>query len=97
MPRLPLTCKKPMEDHCGNCRRCVEACPANAYTGAPFRETDPLTVRFDPEKCQRWCETLLHQPGTPECCTEDGVLRGGVCNLCVKACPYGKNKCLLAE
>ncbi|MGA2622147.1 MAG: hypothetical protein ABSF26_31535 [Thermoguttaceae bacterium] len=92
---LPVTCKEPVENHCGNCRRCVDACPANAYTGEPFRETDPLTVRFDPDKCRRWCEELRDQRRSPEICSDEGDCCGGVCNLCAKACPYGEGKCLL--
>ena len=30
---LPVTIKKPMDCHCGECRRCVDICPAKAYTG----------------------------------------------------------------
>ena len=94
---LPVTCKRPMDDHCGTCRRCVDACPAKACTGEPFRETDPLAVRFDPEKCRQWCEKLQHQRGPHDVCTEEGVCGGGVCNLCAKACPYGENRCILVE
>jgi len=32
---------KPMEERCANCKQCVEICPVHAFTGEPFRASEP--------------------------------------------------------
>jgi len=43
---------KPMANGCGDCAACVKVCPALAFTGRPFREDEPIALRYDTRKCQ---------------------------------------------
>jgi epoxyqueuosine reductase QueG len=70
---------KPVEQQCGNCRECVDACPVGAFTGEPFREDDAREVRFDAGKCDRYFASLRSQG------------KEAVCGLCLYSCPYGKS------
>ncbi|MCX6650384.1 MAG: 4Fe-4S dicluster domain-containing protein [Methanomassiliicoccales archaeon] len=69
-----------MEQKCGNCTRCVEACPVSAFTGRNFMESEPRELRFDAAKCDSYYKHLKAQ-GKVE-----------VCGMCLYACPYGKNR-----
>ena len=44
----------PLENGCGACRACVEICPAQAFTGRPFRPEEPVALRYDVRKCQAY-------------------------------------------
>ena len=69
----------PMAPRCGECRVCVDACPAHAFTGAPFRGEEQSEARFRAGECARY----LH--GRKDTVGER------VCGLCVKACPHGRH------
>lgn len=69
----------PMDENCGACRECVDICPTSAFTGEPFREGEPRSVRYDARKCEEY-----HLFATKEI----GV---GVCGLCIYVCPFGKS------
>ncbi len=45
---------EPMEEQCGGCRECVDICPAQAFTGRPFRKGEPRSARFDVVKCEEY-------------------------------------------
>ncbi len=80
----PLEAGKPIPDGCGECRRCVEACPVNAITGRPFNPREARDLRLRAHLCNDYSE-------------KRGRLIGeGLCGLCVYVCPYGikprKNK-----
>jgi len=78
----PLTpsAAKPMERRCGECRRCIEICPVEAYKDVPFKETDALAVRFNSGRCSAYRNKL----------GGGSTMRGGGgCGLCVACCPYG--------
>lgn len=67
-PKLPL-----VENGCGDCTLCRDACPA----GAIFGELPGKTGRnFDPEKCSRYMKEHFQ-----------GIGRGSVCGICIKVCP----------
>ena len=76
---LALPCGPPVERHfCGNCRRCVEACPAGALTGNPWQPVVPRAAILDAGACDRW--------------KKDRYFRyhgGHNCGICSAACPYG--------
>jgi len=70
----------PMEQRCGDCMECVKICPAKAYTGRNFVESEPREARFDASKCNDYFNAL-ETAGKPR-----------VCGLCLYACLYGRNK-----
>ncbi len=74
----PLETGDPVPNGCGDCRMCVEACPANAFTGRPFTPGEPRSSRFDIRRCISYREHLREKkPGVP------------VCGRCVQVCPFG--------
>ena len=70
-----------MAQRCGDCRACVDICPAQAFTGEPFRESDPRSVRFDVHKCK--ADRAMREK-------ELGVHL--LCGLCLYVCPHGRNE-----
>jgi epoxyqueuosine reductase len=68
---------KPLSVQCGDCNKCVEICPVNAFTGEPFRENESREVRYDAKKCQDYLNNF----------DENDWL---VCGLCVYVCPHGR-------
>lgn len=69
----------PMDQRCGGCMECVKICPAQAYTGRNFVESEPREARFDAAKCKDFCDAMVER-GEPR-----------VCGLCLYVCPYGSN------
>jgi len=79
MKLRPLFCHRPLFYHgCGKCLRCVESCPAEAFTGRRFAEEEPREARMDSMKCHNY----------PSKMEEDKGAR--VCASCVAVCPFGK-------
>jgi epoxyqueuosine reductase len=70
----------PVEQRCGTCRECVEICPAQAYTGEPYRLGEPREVRFAAHKCNQYFDRMQETKGV------------SVCGLCLYVCPYGRAK-----
>jgi epoxyqueuosine reductase len=66
------------EEKCGDCRECVDICPAQAFTGQSFRHEEPREMRYDAHKCQSYFN-VLEIKGEPR-----------VCGLCLYVCPYGR-------
>jgi epoxyqueuosine reductase QueG len=75
----PLEADSPLSDQCGDCQRCVEACPAKAFTGRPFDPGEPRGARFDVHRCQEYRRHL-----------RDEVSGVRTCGMCVYVCPYGR-------
>lgn len=76
----PLEVGKPMETRCGKCSRCVEACPAGAFTGRDFIISEGREMRMSAQKC---LDFLLMRR------QEIGV---SACGQCVYVCPWGKQR-----
>lgn len=69
---------QPMEERCGRCRQCVEVCPAQAFTGEPFRPSEPREKRYDVKKCVDYFMGISKKEK--------------VCGLCLYVCPHGRRK-----
>jgi len=78
-----LEAGSPLADQCGDCQRCVEACPAQAFTGRLFNPGESREARFDVHRCQ---EYRIH--------LRDEVTGVRVCGMCVYVCPYGQKEAL---
>lgn len=74
---MPLVSEKPIiENGCGDCKACMQACPA----GAIFGEKPVWGERnIDPEKCSKYMKEHFQEIG-----------RGSVCGICIKVCPKNK-------
>jgi len=68
-----------LEERCGDCQKCVEICPVQAFTGRSFREDEPRAARYDAYKCDAYFQQLTKETGLP------------VCGMCLYICPYGRN------
>ncbi|HID63758.1 MAG TPA: epoxyqueuosine reductase [Anaerolineae bacterium] len=77
----PLEAGRSLSDRCGDCQRCVEACPPRAFTGRPFDPAEPREARFDVRCCQ---EYRIH--------LRDEVTGLRVCGICVYICPHGRKE-----
>ncbi|MHB0856913.1 MAG: 4Fe-4S double cluster binding domain-containing protein [Anaerolineae bacterium] len=77
---MDLNTAIPVEtSRCGTCRRCVEACPAEALTGAEWQVGVPRHALVDAQACRRTAERLL---------AERVGARNAVCGICIAVCPF---------
>jgi epoxyqueuosine reductase QueG len=65
-------------NHCGKCRRCVEACPANALTGRDWYPGIPRKEILDVRICDQWKKDHYFE-----------YHQGHNCGICSAVCPYG--------
>jgi epoxyqueuosine reductase QueG len=82
----PIETGRPMDEQCGDCTICVDACPVHAFTGRSFRPDEPREARFDPGKCARFRGSEKRRGEGAEDPDKGKVF---ACGLCVKVCPYG--------
>ncbi len=76
----PLKREFPLiENGCGGCVICKNACPAGAIYGE--LPTTDGERNFDAEKCSRYMKEHFQDVG-----------RGSVCGICIKVCPKNKLK-----
>ncbi|HYK21551.1 MAG TPA: tRNA epoxyqueuosine(34) reductase QueG [Pyrinomonadaceae bacterium] len=68
-----------VEDHCGTCTLCIDACPTAAIT-------EPYVV--DSNKCISYATIELRAPELPEQIDLDGWLYG--CDVCQDVCPWNR-------
>lgn len=72
---------KPMSNQCGDCQKCVEACPPKAFSGRPFDPAEHRDVRFNVQRCIDYRLYL-----------RDKVTGVRVCGMCVHVCPFGSGQ-----
>ena len=71
---MPLAHDHPMEDKCGTCRRCIEACPAGAISD-PDPRGSGSRGSLDSAKCGAWLDRQWRV--------------GKICYECMLACLWG--------
>ncbi len=68
-----------VENVCGECNRCKDACPAGAISGKPYAEGIDREDFFNAEKCSEYMKKEFQHIG-----------RGAVCGICMRVCPKNK-------
>ena len=53
----PLETGSPLDDRCGKCNVCIDACPVGAFTGVEFDPALNRETRFDVFKCEQYRRT----------------------------------------
>ena len=76
---IELPCGPPKEKgFCGDCMRCVEACPAKALKGNAWYPGLPREELLDVHACDQWKKTHYFK-----------YHKGHNCGICSAVCPYG--------
>ncbi|MBQ9756885.1 MAG: epoxyqueuosine reductase [Clostridia bacterium] len=65
---------------CGNCRICVDSCPAMAIRGEEWKSGEPRDKIIDAKACSDYMKKEFQHIG-----------RGVVCGICMKVCPKRGN------
>ena len=73
------TSKMLQNENCGNCRLCVESCPAMAIAGPNWTEGCVRETLIDAKTCSDFMNQKFKHIG-----------RGSVCGICIRVCPKGK-------
>ena len=71
------------ESRCGDCRICVEACPAGAANGRSWTAGDPRERFYDAFRCRETCRALTR---------ERVGIDTSLCGICVAVCPVGTRR-----
>jgi len=78
---MPLETTDPIyKSLCGNCRACVDACPAGAIKGVLWEIEKDRDELIDPVKCKRKVIERGKQMGVTV----------GSCGICISVCPWTK-------
>jgi len=76
----PLPTGEPIDGDCGECRRCLEACPVEALRFVPYQDYPPRHEALDVARCAERLTGFARAPaiGRP------------VCGICMAVCPAGR-------
>ena len=77
---LALSPNTPEDDHCGNCRACLDVCPTDAF---------PRPYQLDARKCLSYL-TIEHKGSWPEVYRRAMGNRIYGCDDCLAVCPWNK-------
>ena len=80
---MPLAPDRPLEQRCGSCSECTNACPAEAIRNVTARER--YESREEALLFSRCAERTLANSRLPG-------IGARICGVCVKICPHGKPK-----
>ena len=78
---MPMENEKILDGQkCGDCKLCVESCPAFALTGNEWHLGCKREWILDAKACNDYMHSKFKNIG-----------RGSVCGICIKVCPKGQN------
>jgi epoxyqueuosine reductase len=78
----PLTPDKPIQNRCGDCTLCMDACPAGAIKGVGTE--DHYQSREEALYFSRCVEKLVGEFAAMP------LIGVAICGICIKACPFGR-------
>jgi epoxyqueuosine reductase len=78
---LELEPDSPISDHCGTCRRCIDACPTDAIT--PYQVNGAKCISYLTIEHRGQIDAPFHEP-----MREAGYVIG--CDICQEVCPFNR-------
>ena len=78
----PLTADQPLQNRCGNCTLCRDACPAGAIKGV--NTVDHYQSRNEALYFSRCVKHLTQK------FAQQPQIAAPICGICIKACPFGR-------
>ena len=80
---LDLEPDRSVENKCGACTECIDACIVDAFDDSGFEDyPDDRSSCFDVDSCANKLEDFARNPDIGQM----------VCGICIKACPWGADK-----